>query len=69
MPDAPEFANGIFLLMCNMSIFIGTMLGGVIIENIHIFYIFYGSIIIMLLAIPFVLLRIKLYSTGKPDIK
>lgn len=69
VPDAPEFANGIFLLMCNMSIFIGTMLGGVIIDNIHIFYIFYGSIIMMLLAIPFVLLRIKLYPTGKPEIK
>ena len=58
---APEFANGIFLLMCNLGIFIGTMLGGVIIDIIDILYIFYGSMVMMLLAIPFVLIRIKLY--------
>ena len=57
--ESPEFANGIFLLMCNVSIFIGTMLGGVIIDVIDIMYIFYGSMIMMLLAIPFVLIRIK----------
>ncbi len=58
---APEFANGIFLLMSNLGIFIGTMLGGVIIDVIDILYIFYGSMIFMLLAIPFVLIRIKYY--------
>ena len=57
--EAPEFANGIFLLMCNMSIFIGTMIGGMIIDMIDIVYIFIGSVIMMLLAIPFVLIRIK----------
>ena len=59
--DAPEFANGIFLLMTNLGIFLGTMLGGVIIDVIDILYIFYGSMIFMLLAIPFVLIRIKYY--------
>ncbi len=58
---APEFANGIFLFMCNLGIFVGTMLGGVIIDMIDILYIFYGSMIFMLMAIPFVLIRIKLY--------
>ena len=57
--EAPEFANGLFLLMCNLSIFIGTMIGGIIIDTINIMYIFMGSIIMMLLAIPFVLIRIK----------
>ncbi len=57
--DAPEFANGIFLLMCNVSIFIGTMVGSFIIDQINILYIFFGSIIMMLLAIPFVAIRIK----------
>ena len=56
---APEFANGIFLLMCNLSIFIGTMIGGTIIDMIDIMYIFYGSVIMMLLAVPFVLIRIR----------
>ena len=57
--ESPEFANGIFLLMCNMSIFIGTMIGGMIIGMVQIAYIFIGSVIMMALAIPFVLIRIK----------
>lgn len=57
--ESPEFANGIFLLMCNLSIFIGTMIGGYIIDVIDILYIFYGSMIMMILAIPFVVIRIK----------
>ncbi|AMD17428.1 hypothetical protein TL18_04975 [Methanobrevibacter sp. YE315] len=57
--ESPEFANGIFLLMCNLSIFIGTMIGSAIIDIIDIVYIFYGSMIMMILAIPFVLIRIK----------
>ena len=61
VPQSPEFANGIFLLMCNMSIFIGTMVGGAIIDAIDITYIFIGSVIMMLLSIPFVLIRIKKY--------
>lgn len=62
VPKSPEFANGIFLLMCNLAIFIGTMIGSAIIEEIDILYIFYGSIVMMLLAVPFVLIRLK----GKP---
>lgn len=46
--------------MYNLSIFIGTMIGGIIIDTINIMYIFMGSIIMMLLAIPFVLIRIKI---------
>ena len=57
--ESPEFTNGIFLLMCNLAIFIGTMIGGAIIDMIDILYIFYGSIIMMLLSIPFVIIRIK----------
>ncbi|WP_407462951.1 MFS transporter [Methanobrevibacter sp.] len=59
--QSPEFANGIFLLMCNMSIFIGTMIGGMIIDVIDMTYIFFGSILMMVLAIPFVLVRVKKY--------
>ena len=62
--ESPEFANGIFLLLANVGIFTGTMIGGFIIESINIYYIFYGSIIVMLLAIPFVVLRIKKYPSA-----
>lgn len=61
--QSPEFANGIFLLLCNLGIFIGTMLGSVIIDVVDILYIFYGSMIMMLLSIPFIIFRIK----SKPD--
>ena len=63
--QAPEFANGIFLFMCNISIFIGTMLGGVIIDQINILYIFYGSIIMILLSVIFVMIRIREYPNLK----
>ncbi len=59
--ESPEFANGIFLLMSNLSIFIGTMIGGMIIDMVDIVYIFIGSVIMMIAAIPFVLIRIKKY--------
>lgn len=59
--ESPEFANGIFLLMSNLSIFIGTMIGGMIIDMIDIVYIFTGSVIMMIISIPFVLIRIKKY--------
>lgn len=63
--EAPEFGNGIYLLMSNLSIFIGTMVGGAIIANINIYYIFYGSIIMMLLSLPFVILRIREYPDAR----
>ena len=44
-----------------MSIFIGTMIGGAIIDVIDMTYIFIGSMIMMILAIPFVIIRIKAY--------
>lgn len=62
--QSPEFANGIFLLMCNLAIFIGTVIGGIIIDNTYINYIFIGSIIMMVLAIPFVLIRIQTYPNA-----
>lgn len=59
--QSPEFANGIFLLMCNFGIFTGTMIGGMIIDEISIVYIFLGSVIMMLLSVPLVLIRMKTY--------
>ncbi len=61
LPEAPEFANGIYLLLINFSIFLGTMIGGAIIDIISILFIFIGSMISMLLALPFVLARVKFY--------
>ena len=63
--ESPEFANGIFLFMCNSGIFLGTMLGGIIIENIHIYYIFFSTMAMMLLSIPFVVIRIKKYPDAR----
>ena len=59
--ESPEFANGIFLLLCNISIFIGTMLGGFIIDKMNIMYIFYGSIILIIISAIFVSIRIRKY--------
>ncbi|WP_296808990.1 MFS transporter [uncultured Methanobrevibacter sp.] len=59
--ESPEFANGIFLLLCNVSIFIGTMLGGFIIDQVDIIYIFHGSIILILISAIFSFIRVKKY--------
>ncbi len=59
--DSPEFANGIFLLLTNLSIFFGTMIGGMIIDKVNIVHIFTGSIVMMLLAVPFVIYRVRKY--------
>ena len=58
--EAPEFGNGIFLLMFNVSLFSAAMIGGMIVGFYGLTYIFVGSIIMLLLAIPFVILRIKI---------
>ena len=61
---SPEFGNGIFLLMFNISLFSAAMIGGMIIGIYSISYIFIGSIIMLLLSIPFVILRIKTNSSA-----
>ena len=61
--ESPEFANGIFLLMFNISMFTAAMIGGMIVGVLSISYIFVGSIIMLLLAIPFFLLETRLIKT------
>ena len=57
--EALEFGNGIFLLMFNVSLFTAGMIGSMIIGVYGITYIFIGSIVMLLLSAPFVILRIK----------
>ena len=57
--ESPEFGNGIFLLMFNISLFSAAMIGGIIIDIYSISYIFMGSIIMLLLSMPFVILRVN----------
>ena len=58
--QSPEFGNGIFLLMFNVSLFSAAMIGGMIIGLQGLSYIFIGSILMLLLSLPFVVLRVKL---------
>ena len=59
--ESLEFGNGIFLLMFNVSLFSAAMIGGMIVGMFNVTYIFIGSMIMLLLSLPFVALRIKVY--------
>lgn len=59
-PDAPEFANGIFISVLNIAITIGTSIGGFIIVSYGTVYIFIGSLVISLLSLIFLALRVRI---------
>ncbi|MDO5849036.1 MAG: MFS transporter [Methanobrevibacter sp.] len=56
-PEAPEFANGIFLSSGNVGITIGTGLSSMLIAGIGIDYILFGGIFWLILALISVVIR------------
>ena len=59
-PQAPEFANGIYISVLNIGITMGTSIGGFIILSYGTISIFLASIIIMLFSFIFILLRTRI---------
>lgn len=60
-PSAPEFANGVFLSMCNIGVTIGTSIGGYLIMNLGTQYIFLGSIAVLIIGLILFNSRIRKY--------
>ncbi|MEK4670788.1 MFS transporter [Niallia sp. FSL R7-0271] len=56
-PEAPEFANGLFVSGSNWGISIGTAVGGLFITGIGIEYIVWGGILFLVLSLVTILLR------------
>ncbi|MGI6565585.1 MFS transporter [Methanosphaera sp.] len=61
-PQAPEFANGIFLSMGNVGVTIGTTLAGIVVAGIGIRYVMLFAILVLMLDLILLFTRTKRYD-------
>lgn len=61
-PEAPDFANGLFLSSCNIGTTIGAAAGGLFISGLGIQYIVWVGILSLILSLATILLRNKMFS-------
>lgn len=59
VPDAPDFANGLFLASTNLGTTVGTLFCGWFITNIGIYSIYIGGIALLLGSILFLIFRVS----------
>jgi MFS transporter, DHA1 family, inner membrane transport protein len=64
-PEAPDFANGLFLSGGNLGITIGTAVGGLFISGMGTQYIVLGGILFLILSLASILLSNYMYSPSK----
>ncbi|MDP4527373.1 MFS transporter [Bacillus halotolerans] len=64
-PEAPDFANGLFLSSVNLGTTIGTALGGLFISEMGTQYIILVGLLSLILSLITILLRNNMYSTTK----
>ncbi|MBG9472185.1 MFS transporter [Priestia megaterium] len=64
-PEAPEFANGLFLTSGNLGITMGTAVGGLFISGMGIQYVVLGGFLFLILSLVFILLRNYMYNSTK----
>ncbi|QGQ45763.1 MFS transporter [Metabacillus sediminilitoris] len=61
-PEAPDFANGLFLSCGNLGITIGTAVGGLFISGMGTQYIVLGGLLFLILSLVSIVLRSYMYS-------
>ncbi|MBD2872481.1 MFS transporter [Paenibacillus arenilitoris] len=61
-PEAPEFANGLFLTCGNLGITLGTAVGGFFLSGMGIRYVIVGGLLFLVLSLAAVLLRNFFYK-------
>lgn len=64
-PEAPDFANGLFLSSVNLGTTIGTAVGGLFISEMGTQYVILVGLLSLLLSVVFILLRNYMYSPIK----
>ncbi|MGG4043269.1 MFS transporter [Bacillus smithii] len=64
-PEAPDFANGLFLTCGNLGITIGTAVGGLFISRMGTQYVVLGGVLFLILSLVSILLRNYMYSPKK----
>lgn len=63
-PEAPDFANGLFLSSCNIGTTIGAAAGGLFISGLGIQFIVWVGILSLILSLATILLRNKMFSSA-----
>lgn len=63
--EAPDFANGLFLLSANLGTTIGTVVCGLFITHFNTRYSVFGSLLFLLLSGIFVALRVRVKQSRK----
>ncbi len=61
-PDAPEFANGIFLSMGNVGITLGTTIAGAVVLGMGVQYVMLAAIVVMIVDLALIFLRTNRYN-------
>lgn len=64
-PEAPEFANGLFLASTNLGTTIATSVCGLFISGMGVQYVVFGGLLFLSLSIIMILLRVNMYRTAK----
>lgn len=62
-PQAPEFANGIFLSMGNVGVTIGTTIAGAVVLSMGVQYVMLAAIAILILDLILLFIRTNRYTT------
>ncbi|MBE6493734.1 MAG: MFS transporter [Methanosphaera stadtmanae] len=66
-PEAPEFANGIFLSMGNVGITLGTTIAGAVVAGMGVQYVMIAAIIVMIIDLILLFTRIYKYPIEHKD--
>ncbi|MBE6510117.1 MAG: MFS transporter [Methanobrevibacter millerae] len=61
-PEAPEFANGIFLSMGNVGVTIGTTIAGAVVLSMGVKYVMLAAIAVLILDLILLYIRTKKYA-------
>ena len=64
-PEAPDFANGLFLSSVNLGTTIGTAVGGLFILELGTQYVVLVGLLSLVLSLAFIMLRNYMYSPSK----
>lgn len=68
-PEAPDFANGLFISSCNVGTTLGAAVGGIFISEMGIQYVVLVGILSLILSLITILLRNYMYSPAKQSVK
>jgi predicted MFS family arabinose efflux permease len=60
-PDAPEFANGIFLSMGNVGVTLGTTIAGAVVAGMGVQYVMLAAIAVMIIDLILLFTRTNRY--------